>query len=102
MQPTNLLYVPFVIPKSMAKKIKKIQRDFLWRGRVLEKKKKPTSNELVDDHKDKKKEGLSIKDLSNKIFFKKKLGICPLSIRHFWVNGIRDSLYKRIYFGEII
>lgn len=29
-------------------------------------KKKPTSNELVDDHKDKKKEGLSIKDLSNK------------------------------------
>lgn len=69
MQPTNLLYVPFVIPKSMAKKIKKIQRDFLWRGRVLEKKKNPTSNELVDDHKDKKKEGLSIKDLSNKIFF---------------------------------
>ena len=40
-QPTNLLYVPFVIPKSMAKKIKKIQRDFLWRGRVLEKKKNP-------------------------------------------------------------
>lgn len=27
-------------------------------------KKKPTSNELVDDHKDKKKDGLSIKDLS--------------------------------------
>lgn len=66
-------------------------------------KKKPTSNELVDDHKDKKKEGLSIKDLSNKIFKKKKkLRICPLSIRHFWVNGIRDSLYKRICFGEII
>lgn len=36
-------------------------------------KKKPTSNELVDDHKDKKKEGLSIKDLSNKIFKKKKI-----------------------------
>lgn len=32
----------------------------------LRKKKKPTSNELVDDHKDKKKEGLSIEDLSNK------------------------------------
>lgn len=47
MQPTNLLYVLFVIPKSMAKKIEKIQRDFLWRGGVLEK--KTTSNELVDD-----------------------------------------------------
>lgn len=52
-------------------------------------KKKPTSNELVDDHKDKKKDGLSIKDLST--LNKTLLG-----------NGIRDSLYKRICFGEII
>lgn len=41
-------------------------KEISYGGRVLEKKKTPTSNELVDDHKDKKKEGLSIKDLSNK------------------------------------
>ena len=57
-----IYFLSFIIPKSVAKRLEKIQRDFLWGGGSTDK--KPHLVNWLEICKDKNRRGLGIKDLS--------------------------------------